>query len=238
MKRTAILLAVISMACACCNESSTLNIVPQPNVVHLKNGQIDIAGMAFNFDSALDEKSRTYIESFSEHLALVTGMPAHVSDSDGISFIVDSDLEKEEYSLKVGKKGVEVRASGLNGFIYAIQTMKQMLPVEVYGKAAAADKEWTLPCCVINDAPRFGYRGMHMDVSRHFFDMDMVKKYIDIMEMHKLNTLHWHLTDDQGWRIEIKKYPLLTEVGSIRKKTLIGHAYEGTEYDTTPYGEG
>ena len=238
MKRTVILLAVISMAWACCNESSTLNIVPQPNEVHLKSGLIDIAGMAFCLDSELDEASRAYIESFADQLALVTGISVPVSDTDGFSFIVDNSLEKEGYRLKVGKKGVEVRASGLNGFVYAVQTLKQMLPVEIYGKTAAADKVWNLPCCEINDAPRFGYRGMHMDVSRHFFDMDMVKKYLDIMEMHKLNTLHWHLTDDQGWRIEIKKYPLLTEVGSIRKKTLIGHAYEGTEYDTTPYGEG
>ena len=77
-----------------------------------------------------------------------------------------------------------------------------------------------------------------MDVSRHFFDMDAVKRYLDIMEVHKLNTLHWHLTDDQGWRIDIKKYPRLTEVGSIRKETLIGHAYGAGKFDGTPYGEG
>jgi hexosaminidase len=113
-----------------------------------------------------------------------------------------------------------------------------MLPVEIYGKTEAPGKEWTLLCCEIEDEPRFGYRGMHLDESRHFFGMDAVKRYLDIMEIHKLNTLHWHLTDDQGWRVEIKKYPKLTEVGSIRKKTIIGHIFRSKDYDTTPYGNG
>ena len=116
--------------------------------------------------------------------------------------------------------------------------MKQMLPAEIYGTEAAPDKDWKLQCAEINDAPRFGYRGMHMDVSRHFFDMDMVKRYLDIMEVHKLNTLHWHITDDQGWRIEIKKYPKLTEIGSVRKRTVVGHVSGSSTFDETPYGEG
>jgi len=133
---------------------------------------------------------------------------------------------------------VVVKASGLNGVLYAIETMKQMLPEEIYTARADADEDWELPYMKIQDKPRFGYRGMHLDVSRHFFDMDEVKKYLDIMAIHKLNVLHWHLTDDQGWRLEIKKYPELTKVGAVRKQTIIGHARNSRKYDGTPYGEG
>ena len=240
MKRIFLLLTIIAAA-SCCQEKQTLDIVPYPNEVNLKSGNIDIAGLSFNYSSDLDVASKAYIESFADQLSLATGKLSVVSEgkgADGFSFILDQALAKEAYTLSIGRKHIEARASSLNGFVYAIQTLKQMMPVEIFGKAEAADKDWSLPCCTINDAPRFSYRGMHMDVSRHFFDMDMVKKYLDIMEVHKLNTLHWHLTDDQGWRIEIKKYPKLTEVGSIRKETLIGHIFESDTYDGTPYGEG
>ena len=114
-----------------------------------------------------------------------------------------------------------------------------MLPVEIYTGAQASEVQWTLPYMKIQDKPRFGYRGMHLDVARHFFDVNEVKKYLDIMAIHKLNRFHWHLTDDQGWRIEIKKYPELTKVGSIRKETVVGHwNNKKREYDGTPYGEG
>ena len=127
---------------------------------------------------------------------------------------------------------------GLKGVFYAIQTLRQMLPAEVYTGAAAPEADWILPCMKIQDKPRFGYRGMHLDVSRHFFDINEVKKYIDIMAIHKLNVLHWHLTDDQGWRLEIKKYPQLTQTGAVRKQTIIGHGRDRKGYDNTPYGEG
>ncbi len=241
MKRIFLLLTIIAAVASCCQEKLMLDIVPYPNEVNLKSGSIDISGLPISYNSDLDASSKTYIEAFAEQLSLATGKLSVVSEGkgeDGFSFILDPTLAKEAYTLNIGRKSVEIRASALNGFVYAIQTLKQMMPVEIFGKKEAADKDWTLPCCMINDAPRFSYRGMHMDVSRHFFDIDMVKKYLDIMEVHKLNTLHWHLTDDQGWRIEIKKYPKLTEVGSIRKETLIGHIFESDTYDGTPYGEG
>ena len=239
MKRIFLILTIIVTAISCCNEKFMLDVVPYPNEVNLKSGSVDIGGMTFSYSSELDPASKAYIEAFADQLSDVTGKLSVVKEgNEGFSFIIDRGLEKEAYNLKITRKRIEVRASGLNGFVYAIQTLKQMMPVEIYGKTAAPDKDWSLPCCVINDAPRFSYRGMHMDVSRHFFDMDMVKKYLDIMEIHKLNTLHWHLTDDQGWRIEIKKYPKLTEVGSIRKETLTGHLFEDGAYDGIPYGKG
>ena len=127
-----------------------------------------------------------------------------------------------------------MRASQFPGFLYALQSLEQLLPAAVYGTEPAPDAAWEVPCVKIADAPRFAYRGMHLDVARHFFSVDEVKRYIDVMAIHKLNTLHWHLTDDQGWRIEIKRYPELTAVGSIRKATVVRKEW-GT-YDGTPYG--
>ena len=240
MKKTLIILSVLLAAAACAPKNlQTINVVPYPNEVQIKSGEFCVAGADVKYDAAADERTKALIEAFAQQLSLVTGAESGVSEDNGeIAFILDAEMPHEAYTLNVTNKGVEVKASGLNGFNYAIQTIKQMLPVEVFGKVAAADKEWTLPCVKINDAPRFGYRGLHMDVSRHFFDMDEVKRYLDIMEVHKLNTLHWHITDDQGWRLEIKKYPRLTEVGAVRKQTLVGHLFDSEVYDGTPYGEG
>ena len=238
MKKTLIILSVLLAAAACAPKNvQTINVVPYPNEVQIKSGEFCVAGSDVKYDAAADERTKALIEAFAQQLSLVTGAESVVSEDNGeIAFILDAEMPHEAYTLNVTKNGVEVKASGLNGFNYAIQTIKQMLPVEVFGKVAAADKEWTLPCVKINDAPRFGYRGLHMDVSRHFFDMDEVKRYLDIMEVHKLNTLHWHITDDQGWRLEIKKYPRLTEVGAVRKQTLVGHLFDSEVYDGTPYG--
>lgn len=218
-----------------------LEIVPYPNEVQLADGTFDAAGAPVCYDTELDDYSRNAVISFAEKLSSVSGQESIVKEGDsgnGFIFRLDKNLPEEHYRLKISRKSAIAEASSLRGFIYAIQTIKQMLPVEIFGSEEAADADWNMVCAEIKDAPRFGYRGLHMDVSRHFFDMDVVKKYLDIMEVHKLNTLHWHLTDDQGWRIEIKKYPRLTEVGSIRKETLIGHLFDSNEYDGTPYGEG
>ena len=152
----------------------------------------------------------------------------------GIRFVTDESLPAEGYELNVDGEGIEVRASQFPGFLYALQSLGQLLPAAVYGTEPAPDAAWEVPCVKIADAPRFAYRGMHLDVARHFFSVDEVKRYIDVMAIHKLNTLHWHLTDDQGWRIEIKRYPELTAVGSIRKATVVRKEW-GT-YDGTPYG--
>ena len=237
MKKTLILALFLAVFTSCCMTEETIDVVPYPNSVEIKCGNFAAAGAEFKCDPAMDEASKAVVEAFAQQLSLVSGKPSTVSEGSaktGFSFIVNQDMPAEAYTLKVGKKGVKVEASGLNGFKYAVQTIKQMLPVAVYGTAEAADAEWTLPCVVIKDEPRFGYRGMHLDVSRHFYDIDAVKRYLDIMEIHKLNTLHWHLTDDQGWRVEIKKYPELTEKGSVRKGTCVGKNWD--ELDGQPYG--
>lgn len=231
-----LVLGAIMTSCVC-NKPSTINVVPYPNDVQMKCGTFEAAGAPFHYQADLDDRSEAVIKGFASQLSLATGKESAVQEGKsckGFVFILDEDMQPEAYAINVCPRRVKVTASGLNGFNYAIQTLKQMLPAEIFGKTEAADKDWCLPCVKINDAPRFAYRGMHMDVSRHFFDMDAVKRYLDIMEVHKLNTLHWHLTDDQGWRIEIKKYPKLTEVGAWRDSTMIGKNWN--EFDHTRYG--
>ena len=242
MKKTLLLSAIAAVLFSCCPApQETLSVVPYPNDVTIKSGTFDAQGAAFHYSADFDEAAQNLIKGFADRLALVSGSASIVEEGkagEGFIFILDPAMPEEAYSLKITTKAATVKASSLRGVNYAIQTIKQMLPAQIFGTTPAADQAWTLQCAVINDAPRFSYRGMHMDVSRHFFDMDMVKKYIDIMEVHKLNVLHWHLTDDQGWRIEIKKYPRLTEVGSVRKQTIVGHIFESNKFDGTPYGEG
>ena len=239
MRRTFIIAAIAAAVLSCTDSGDiTINVVPYPNEVNIQSGTFEAAGAAFRCSEDIDEASANVIASFADKLAAVSGA-GNGDTQHSFVFALDASLPEEAYTLNITGKTAEIKASSLRGFNYAIQTIKQMLPVEIFGNEKAEEADWTLPCVTIKDQPRFGYRGMHLDVSRHFFDMDMVKKYLDVMEIHKLNTLHWHLTDDQGWRIEIKKYPKLTEKGSIRKETLIGHMSRGKGvYDGTPYGEG
>ncbi len=238
-----ILLSIAAFLIVACKapEKQSITVVPHPNEIQINKGTFEPAGADFHYSAEFDCPAKDIINNFARQLSLATGKESSATEgrsSTGFVFIFNPDMPEEAYSLKISRKAVIVKASSLRGVNYAVQTIKQMLPVEIYGKTAAPDKEWALQCAEINDAPRFGYRGMHLDISRHFFDMDMVKKYLDIMEVHKLNKLHWHLTDDQGWRIEIKQYPELTQIGSIRKETIVGHIFNSNQYDGTPYGEG
>ncbi len=124
--------------------------------------------------------------------------------------------ETEGYRIEVSAQGITISGATAQGVFYGIQTLRKSLPVQ------ACAEEVSLPAVTITDAPRFGYRGMHLDCARHFFSVDFVKRYIDLLALHNMNRFHWHLTDDQGWKIEIKKYPRLTEIGSWRTGTTIG----------------
>lgn len=136
--------------------------------------------------------------------------------------------EKEGYVLKVTSQQITIDGQTANGVFYGVQTLRKSIP------ATTGGAEVKLPAAEIKDYPRFAYRGMHLDVGRHFFPVEFVKEYIDLLALHNMNTFHWHLTEDQGWRIEIKKYPKLTEIGSQRSETVIGH--NSGKYDGTPYG--
>ena len=144
-------------------------------------------------------------------------------------------MGKEAYGLTVTPRQITITASQPNGAFYGMQSLLQLMPTEIYGSTKAANVSWSVPACTVADEPRFGYRGLMLDVARHFMPVSFVKKFIDLLALHKQNTFHWHLTDDQGWRIEIKKYPALTQIGSQRKQTMAGR-YGDNKYDNQPYG--
>ena len=164
------------------------------------------------------------------HLNLQTTTEA----KDNNVILLQTGLESdnpEAYSLKVTPDQIIIQGASEAGTFYGIQTLRKTLP------ASEKKSNVEFPSATIEDSPRFGYRGAHFDVARHFFTIEEVKEYINMMALHNMNRLHWHITDDQGWRIEIKKYPKLTEVGSQREETLIGHASERPErFDGKPYG--
>lgn len=151
----------------------------------------------------------------------------HETGNAQIHFKTNPNLAEEAYTLTVNHEGVIISSSSSKGFFYGTQSLIQMLPID---KHIAV-----LPYMTINDEPRFKWRGLHLDVGRHFSPVDFVKKYIDLMAFYKLNTFHWHLTEDQGWRIEIKKYPKLTEVGSQRKETIVEKNFNPYIGDGKPY---
>lgn len=231
-------IAVISLS-SCNPENPEVSIVPFPNQLQMGKGTYDIKNKPVTCDSRVDARTQQTVGDFANQLARISDgeNPLVVSDempTSGMWFVVDETIAAEGYQLNIRKNGVEIRASQHSGFFYALQSLRQLLPVAIYGSEPVEDASWAVPCLTIVDAPRFAYRGMHLDVARHFFTVDEVKRYLDVMAIHKLNTFHWHLTDDQGWRIEIKRYPELTSIGSIRKATVIGK--EWGNYDNTPYG--
>ena len=239
MNRLFALCASGLLLASCAGKTGSYELIPYPNHLTPRAGEFAAAGAAVACDERLDEASRAVVEEFAARLSEASGAESAVTyealpAAGGFRFLVDESLAPERYRLDVTTDGAEVRASSLRGFLYAVQTIKQLLPAALYGGAPAVESEWTLPCVEIDDAPRFGYRGLMLDVARHFFDAAQVKKIIDLMAFHKLNTLHWHLTDDQGWRIEIKRYPRLTEYGSIRKGTVVKKNWD--QYDGVPYG--
>ncbi|MCR5003345.1 MAG: beta-N-acetylhexosaminidase [Bacteroidales bacterium] len=221
-----------------------IEILPYPTSVEfIKGSDFKASGAQFYMDPALDSISRLAVARLADKLSSASGKISPVVvglsvqsriPSKGFVFVVDKKMAPESYTLAVNGKLALVKASDARGFLYATQTIRQLLPAEIYGKTAVSGLKWTIPALIIEDTPRFGYRGMHLDCSRHFWTVDEVKKYLDIMAVYKLNTFHWHLTDDQGWRVEIKKYPRLTEVGAYRAGTAVKRNFE--THDGLVYG--
>ena len=166
-----------------------------------------------------------------DYLRLIVNSLPETSFSDessaNVKVAIDTILDEEEYTLEISSDKVTVRAGSSAGVQYALTSLGQI----------AEHRGYPLPVAVVRDKPKFNYRGMHLDVGRHFFDVADVKKYLDYMAMYKYNNFHWHLTEDQGWRIEIKKYPRLQEVAAFRKETLIGHySDQPHKFDGKRYG--
>ena len=233
MKKILLMIALLSPLCALSAKTETPSIVPAPQKLELTKGSFNMKGVAINCDPAMDHNALRAVRQLADRLTLVSGKLSEVASPiglrravekgklKGLYFIQDDSVPAEGYAISVNPKAAVVRASGFSGFYYALQTIRQMLPVQVYGTAQAPNADWRIPCCEIEDAPRFGYRGVLLDCCRHFFSVDEVKRVLDVMSMFKLNRFHWHLTEDQGWRIEIDKYPKLTEIGAFRDYTII-----------------
>lgn len=197
-------------------------IIPLPAI--LKEGK----GKPF----LLTAKTPVYAESaeareaaafFARSIENATGFKLNVQDlkkgklpATGIIFAETKTTNPEAYELTSDAKRVVLKADAANGFHYAVQSLRQLLPAAVFSEQLAEGREWAIPPVSIQDRPRFDYRGLHLDVARNFMPIPDVKRLIDLMAVHKLNRFHWHLTDDEGWRVEIKKYPQLTEVGAWR----------------------
>lgn len=224
-----------------------LNVIPAPAQIEIKSGNFTITRETVIAVDEENSKLNWIGEYLKELLNSATWYSIPVTTSLGSSdnnivLTIDSkssEYENDEaYQLNSDKTGVIIKAPTAAGIFYGVQTLRQLLPPEIEHSdptLVPQNIEWTVPSVEINDYPRFSYRGMHLDVARHFFSVDFVKKYIDLLAMHKMNRFHWHLTDDQGWRIEIKKYPKLTEIGAWRDSTLVG-PYDSEIYTNQPHG--
>lgn len=221
------------LSCSPGLKEANYQVVPLPQQV------TNVQGSPFSLNDGVkiiypegNEKMQKNAEFLAAYLKEMTGKTlkteagTDTKNAIVLSLGLNSD-NKEAYQLKVDANSVAIAGASEAGVFYGIQTLRKSLPVVTKGNVS-------LPAVEINDYPRFAYRGAHFDVSRHFFSVDSVKRFIDILALHNINRLHWHLSDDQGWRIEIKKLPGLTEIGSKRKETVIGH--NSGKYDGQPYG--
>lgn len=226
-------LIALTVACTSKQKVADYRVIPLPQEITQDEGKTFILSdnMKILFPQG-DKDMQRNAEFLAGYIEEATGKKLAVEAGTEIenSILLSLGMQSENpeaYRLVVNGKGVTITAPTAAGVFYGIQTLRKSLPAD-------KEVEVVLPQVVINDAPRFPHRGMMLDVSRHFFSLDSVKRYIDILALHNINRFHWHLTDDQGWRIEIKKYPELTKVGSQRSETVIGH--NTGKYDGIPYG--
>lgn len=214
-----------------------VHVVPLPASMNNMEGVFQISsGTKILINSDSKEMHRV-TSDLSRHLEGLYDIQCKVSFSGAaekkaifIKLNTGLPISKEAYNLVVSPKGILLESPSPNGLFYGIQTLVQLMP-----PIKQELSEVVVPSVEIRDSPRFSWRGLHLDVGRHFMPKEFILKYIDYMAFHKLNTFHWHLTEDQGWRIEIKKFPRLTEVGSVRKETLVGH-YGSDSYDGKSVG--
>ncbi len=234
MRKTFFGLLLLSALLFSCKEqavTASYNVVPLPQEIAMGQEK----GFVLNKNTSIvytgDEAMKRNAELLAEYIKESTGLVLSVTSSETAGAItLATGLESENaegYRLTADSKGVSITGTTAAGVFYGIQTLRKALPVTEGG-------EILLPAVTINDYPRFSYRGAHLDVSRHFFTTDSIKRFIDMLALHNLNRFHWHLTDDQGWRIEIKKYPRLTTVAAQRDETVIGR--NSPEYDGKHYG--
>ena len=223
-----LLISVINVA------QQNLNIIPKPDFLKIKNNYFNLSK---NTEIESNQIGSFDIEYLQNSILNQTGLKLHTKNKSQAKSKIILNLRyidtistriKSQYEIKIDETQIEINANSSEGIFYAIQSLLQIIPIE-------KNHIIKIPRLELQDYAKFQWRGMHLDVSRHFFPKDFIKKYIDYLAMYKMNTFHWHLTDDQGWRIEIKKYPKLTEVGAWRNGSMIRH-YTDQTFDNIRYG--
>ena len=226
MKSFASLFLAIMPFCAAA-VTADYNVIPLPNTINLTAGAPFVLGA--DVTVAADEANAHNADMLAGYVKESTGIEIGKDGTGKVIKLKSSlqDANDEAYTIAVCGDSIVINGASAAGTFHGIQTLRKSLPVGHFENVE-------LPAGDIYDFPRFGYRGAHLDVCRHFFDLDEVKTFIDMLALHNLNTFHWHLSDDQGWRIEIKSYPLLTELASVRKETVIGRL--PGKWDGIPHG--
>lgn len=220
-------------------------IVPRPSLLQPARGEFVLgAETRIVVDASLPAQVREAAERWAAMLRRASGLAFPVVVLEGeqpdraIALSLDSAAApvSEGYRLEVTPKQARLSAPAASGLLHGLETLRQLLPPGIEGEGVRGDARWVIPAVTIEDRPHFSYRGMHLDVARHFFPVSFIKRYLDLLALYKFNTFHWHLTEDQGWRIEIRKYPRLTSVGSHRRETMVGKNRNPYFGDGTPYG--
>lgn len=214
-------------------QTADFNIIPRPQQVNVSNdAPFTLSAKTVISLGTNSQNMKRNANMLASYIEQATGIrPAVGKSKNGTAIVLTIDktiANAEGYKLDADAKQIRIAGASAAGVFYGIQTLRKSLPL-VNSKASKV----SIPAVHIADAPRFAYRGTHLDVSRHFVTADSVRQFIDMLALHNINRFHWHLTDDQGWRIEIKKYPLLTQIGSKRAQTVIGH--NSGKYDGKPY---
>lgn len=219
-----------------------LPLIPYPANLTRNEGTFNLKQLTAITTPAGDEAVARYAQEFATQLEKTSGIKVPVNPTTAATSLVmtkDATLAHEAYKLTVNEAGINIAAADSTGFFYAIQTLKQLMPHAIYNRSGASTAiDWTVPCVEIADQPQLGHRGYMLDVARHFFSKTEVKRILDIMATYKMNRFHWHLTDDQGWRIDIPEYPKLAQVGAVRKGSFVNAGGSSKFFDDTEYGHG
>lgn len=219
-----------------------LPLIPYPANLTRNEGTFNLKQLTAITTPAGDEAVARYAQEFATQLEKTSGIKVPVNPTTAATSLVmtkDATLAHEAYKLTVNEAGINIAAADSTGFFYAIQTLKQLMPHAIYNRSGASTAiDWTVPCVEIADQPQLGHRGYMLDVARHFFSKTEVYRILDIMATYKMNRFHWHLTDDQGWRIDIPEYPKLAQVGAVRKGSFVNAGGSSKFFDDTEYGRG
>lgn len=243
----ALLLLLTASFASVAQTENAYNLLPFPAQFSGQQGQFTLTNTTRVVASSRDVGQQAAAQLLASQLKIASGMSIVVVAASpvlmkGKHLVFQAHkggrCGPEGYVLSVKPDRVTIEAETPKGYYYAVQTLLQLLPTAAFSPTVVSGVSWTIPACQILDRPRYPYRGLMLDVSRHFMPVTSVKKFIDLLARHKMNTFHWHLTDDQGWRIEIKKYPKLTQMGAKRAETMVGHYGENYpfKFDGEPHG--